>query len=245
MRKFPLNLPTILAQALGLTLSLGLVACDGDDGSSDTVADSTDSTGDGDGDSSGDGGECVDAPEECLRFVNCIGEIVPSQRETVESEYGVDGSCWCGSVDEINNCYATCVDQLNTAIKNNPTVSACHEKSCTLEELDPAEPYGPIIDGSCPDWNGNPQVPMEMPFGVPGGFCSPACSGIAQSCPEHNQTAADGTCYLSLGDTSYCVSRCWVDPTVIGGTQCQCGATCQPQGGPDGEGNLRGICTFE
>jgi hypothetical protein len=81
--------------------------------------------------------------------------------------------------------------------------------------------------------------------GVPGGFCSPPCTGVANSCPEHTQTAAAGTCGLNLGGEDHCFSRCWVDPNVIGGTQCQCGATCQPSGGPDGEGNLRGICTFE
>ena len=69
--------------------------------------------------------------------------------------------------------------------------------------------------------------------------------GLGNFCPNHDQTTAVGTCYIVLGDTNYCISRCYVDSEVIGGTQCQCGATCQPYGGPDGEGNMRGLCTFE
>lgn len=245
MRRFPLISITFLA------LSFGLVACDnGKDDSSSENADDT--TGDGDGDSgdgdTGDGdGEagCFDAPAECLRFVECIGAIVPDQQATVEGQFGEDGSCWCGTEQEAQDCYKTCIDQLDTAIENNPTVSACHESKCSIDELDPEQPYGPITNGSCPDWNGKPQQPFDGPLGLPGGYCAPECSGIAMSCPEHTQTSADGTCYLIAGDKSYCVSLCWVDPTVVGGTQCQCGATCQPYGGPDGDGNLRGICTFE
>jgi hypothetical protein len=104
-----------------------------------------------------------------------------------------------------------------------------------------------VSNNSCPAWNGASQLPVVNPFGLPGSVCAPACSGIAQSCPNHSQTAAPGTCYLAVGGTNYCVSRCYVDSAVIfpGSAQCQCGATCQPHGPSDGEGNLRGICTFE
>jgi hypothetical protein len=250
MRKTRLNSMSFLAQALGLALSFGLVACDGDDGSE--MADTnnaTESNGDGDGDATGDGdgdGDgCVEPPEQCLRFVECIGAIVPEQQPAVEAQYGAEGSCWCDGVDAANECFTTCVQQLDTAITNNPTESACHASSCSLDELDPAEPYGPIVGGACSDWNGNPQVPTQNLFGIAGGFCSPACGGIAKSCPEHSQTSAKGTCGFVSNGVEQCMSQCWVDPTIIGGTQCQCGATCQPSGGPDGEGNLRGICTFE
>ena len=245
MRKFPL----ISITFLGLALSFGLVACDGGDDEGSEAADDTTGDGDGDetpGDGDGDGdGECFEAPPECLRFVSCIGAIVPEQQAGVEAEYGAEGSCWCGTEDEAVECYQTCVAQLDLAIENNPTVSACHENSCALEDLDPTQPYGPITNNSCSDWNGNPQMPFQNPFGLEGGFCAPACSGLAMACPEHSQTSADGTCYIIVGEDSYCASRCYVDPTIIGGTQCQCGATCQPHGGADGEGNLRGICTFE
>ena len=46
-------------------------------------------------------------------------------------------------------------------------------------------------------------------------------------------------------DVNYCASRCYVDPEFHGGHQCACGATCQPHGSQDGEGQLRGLCTFE
>jgi hypothetical protein len=255
MRRFPLVSITFLA----LSVSLGSSACKSPgedegtadaevgDGDGDQTGDGDgDQTGDGDGDQTGDGDPgCYPAPEVCLRFINCIGALVPDQLEMVEDQFGEGGSCWCGGEEMAQDCYATCVTQLDTAIMNNPTESACHENVCSLDELDAAQPYGPITNGSCPDWSGQPQMPMNSPFGIPGGFCSPKCSGLAMSCPEHTQTAADGTCYIIIGEDAYCVSQCWVDPTVVGGTQCQCGATCQPYGGPDGEGNLRGICTFE
>jgi hypothetical protein len=255
MRRFPLNSITFL----GLAMSFGLVACpsdSGDEGMADgTEAEAEAEVGDGDGDENGDGDPtsgdgdgdpgCYPAPDECLRFINCIGALAPDQLPTVEEQFGEGGACWCSGDAMAQECYATCVMQLETAIMNSPTVAECHENYCTLDELDPAQPYGPITNGSCPDWNGQPQMPIQGPFGIAGGFCSPACSGLAMSCPEHTQTAADGTCYIIIGDESYCVSQCWVDPTIVGGTQCQCGATCQPYGGPDGEGNLRGICTYE
>lgn len=254
MRRFPLLSITFL----GLALSFGLVACTDDGGAEAAETNTENGDGDGDDDPTGDGDDdptsegdgdgetgCFDAPEQCLRFVECIGGIVPEQQAVVEAEYGAEGSCWCGTDAEAQACFKTCVDQLDLALENNPTVSACHENNCALEDLDPEQPYGPITNGSCSTWNGNPQQPFMNPLGLPGGFCAPECSGIAKSCPEHTQTAAKGTCYLVGGGTSYCVSLCWVDPVVIGGTQCQCGATCQPYGAPDGEGNMRGICTFE
>jgi hypothetical protein len=262
MRHFPLMTFTFL----GLALSLSVAACQDDTGM-DTMATSAETTnGDGDGDSgdgdgdSGDGdgdadtndtGECVtEQPPICEQFVRCIGALVPDQLPTVEEQYGVDGSCWCGTVDEANECFATCTEQVDNAIMSNPTEQQCHESVCGIEELDPNEPYGPIVNGACAPYMGEggdmlPQDPIMSPFGVPGGFCAPPCSGLANYCPESAQTSAQGTCYLQLGMTLYCISRCYVDPTVVGGTQCQCGATCQPQGGADGEGNLRGICTFE
>ncbi len=253
MRKF--RLISFIAPAFGLALSLGLVACT-DDGGDDEMAEETSgdgdgdedpTTGDGDGDDPTTGGECVEAPEECLRLVECIGEVLPAQQAAVEAEYGADGSCWCGTVDEINACFTTCLEQLDLAIDSFPTETACHPKSCSLEELDPSQPYGPVENGACPEWSGLEQIPLDQPFGIAGSVCSPPCSGVAQTCPDHNQTVAAGTCYLTVGDTNYCVTRCYVNSVDIfpSGTQCQCGARCQPQGGADGEGNLRGICTFE
>jgi hypothetical protein len=260
------NSPLMTLTFLGLALSLTLAACDDkDDAGVDTMTDDTSGDGDGDsgdgdgdsgdgdgeaGDGDGDTGECFTQPPECEQFVRCISALVPSQMEAVEEQYGPSGSCWCGSEDEAQGCYATCLSELEKALISSPTESACHENVCALEDLDADQPYGPIVDGACSPYisaQGEPieQVPFMSPFGVPGGFCAPECSGLANFCPESSQTSADGTCYISSGGTDYCVSLCYVDPTVIGGTQCQCGATCQPQGGADGEGNLRGICTFE
>ncbi|MFO7566689.1 MAG: hypothetical protein R6X02_28860 [Enhygromyxa sp.] len=257
MRKFP----SISITFLGLALSFGLVACNDDggddgmadgtgdgDGDGDQTGDGDGETGDGDGDETGDGDPgCFEAPDVCLRFVSCIGDILPEQQDAVSDEYGEGGSCWCSGEDKAQECYSTCVNQLDAAIEQFPTASACHPKSCGLDELDPEQPYGPVVNGSCPEWSGLEQIPLNNPFGIAGSVCSPPCSGIAQSCPDHTQTVAEGTCYLTVGDTNYCVSRCWVNSVDIfpSGTQCQCGATCQPVGGADGEGNLRGVCTFE
>lgn len=185
---------------------------------------------------------CYEAPAECLTFVNCIAALVPEQAEVVAQVFGEGGSCWCDSTeDEAQECFITCVEQLEAALDAEPTESACHEQSCSLDELDPNQPYGPAVNGECPLG----QTWLQSPFGIPGSYCAPPCEGLGNVCPQHDQTAAQGTCYIAAGEDTYCALRCWVDPKVVGGTQCHCGARCQPQGAPDGEGNLRGLCTFE
>lgn len=248
---------------LSLLGVLTLAACPAGDDEADTMADTTtgpDGDGDGDGDpgdgdgepgdGDGDTGECFEQPAICAQFVRCVAALAPDSAMTVEEQYGADGSCWCGTDAEANECYNTCISQVADALEGFPTEAECHESVCYLEDLDPTQPYGPIMNGSCPDYTSAqdemiPQMPIMNPIGVPGGFCSPQCSGLANYCPEHTQTSAQGTCYLVLGQDNYCITRCYVDSTIVGGTQCQCGATCQPQGAPDGEGNMRGICTFE
>lgn len=253
MRKFPL----ITVSILGLALGLSVTAC-GDTAADDsmTMGDTMSSGGDGDGDPSGDGdptgntGECYDQPAECALFVECIAALVPGQLEGVEAQYGAEGSCWCGTEAQAQECFVTCVTEVDKAVATSPTEPACHENKCSLEELDPDQPYGPVENGSCSPYigpMGDPiaQMAFMNPFGIAGSFCSPKCSGLANACPEHTQTSADGQCYITVGEDGYCVSRCYVDPNVLGGTQCQCGARCQPTGAPDGDGNMRGICTFE
>ena len=186
-----------------------------------------------------------DAPPDCLLFVECIAALAPDQEAAIEEMYGAEGTCWCGTDEEAQDCYATCVAELENARSTFPTESACHESSCSLGELDPNQPYGPVMNGACPNYDGAPQQPLVEPLGLPGNVCAPACTGAAMYCPEHSQTSASGTCYISSGNVNLCVARCYVDSTVVGGTQCQCGATCQPHGAPDGEGNMRGVCTFE
>jgi hypothetical protein len=207
--------------------------------------------GDGDGNGDGDGGAqvCWDAPQTCLDFIQCAEAVVPQQIDAIEAQFGVGGSCWCDNTEEAAQaCYETCREQLASAVEDNPTEPLCHGQYCPIEELDPTQPYGPVTDGTCPNFgNNSPQRPVENPFGLPGSFCAPKCSGIAKYCVDHPQTIAEGTCFLTIDDTDYCVARCWVDPYHLGktGTQCQCGARCQPYGAPDGDGNLRGICTYE
>ncbi len=250
MRAFARPIPGLGLFAL-LSLSLGCTErsqCDESPGQCVNIG-ATDTGDDGADEQGGDEGEeiCVDPPQECLRLVECVDAIAPEQRLEVEQRYGAEGSCWCGTVDEINACYTTCLSQLDAAITNYPTESACHPRSCELDELNRDEPYGPVEDGSCPTLMGLEQIPLEQPLGLPGSVCAPPCAGIAQTCWDHSQTVAAGTCMLTIGDENYCVARCWVNSAQIypSGTQCQCGATCQPHGGADGEGNLRGICTFE
>jgi hypothetical protein len=178
-----------------------------------------------------------------------MGVVLPDLLEDIEADYGENGTCWCGTEAEAQLCYETCVTQVELALESNPTETACQSQVCGLDELDPTQPYGPVIDGACADYDAGqgvmaPQVPIMNPLGLPGSFCSPKCEDGTNQCPESNQTSADGTCYLTLGMENYCISRCYVDSTLIGGNQCQCGARCQPQG-TDGEGNMRGICTFE
>ena len=200
------------------------------------------------GDADGESPQCWSAPKECRQLLECVSASNPAQLQALEVQYGEGGSCWCDtSQPEAQACYESCVDQLAQAIEQNPTEPRCHGRYCAIEELDPTQPYGPVAeDGSCPNYGNSPQLPLQNPFDLPGSVCAPKCGGIAKYCPEHTQTTADGTCYVVVDDVQYCVARCWVDPLHFGptGTQCQCGARCQPFGGPDAEGNLRGICTF-
>lgn len=248
MRKFPL----ISASILALVTFAG---CDsGNDTGSDDVADTSDDNTDNTDNTeigTDDDGGCYEQPPECAQFLLCIDAIIPGQGASLEAQYGTDGSCWCGSEADAVACYNTCRDEIEKGKDNFPTVKYCHENWCELDELNLEEPYGPINGGSCDPYLGAdgetmvPQYPVMNPFGVAGSFCTPECSGIANACPEHTQTSATGTCYLIQNNQELCISRCYVNSEAIGGTQCQCGATCQPQGAPDGEGNMRGICTFE
>ena len=199
------------------------------------------------GDESGGSGctATTEVPDECLRWVGCVAALTPAEAAAAEAEYGAEGSCWCGTEAEASACYQDCLAGLSAANDSDPTESACHASSCSLAELDPSEPYGPVVDGACPDWNDEPQVPVVDPFGLSGSYCAPACSGLANFCPDHAQSTAGGTCYLVVGETELCVSRCYVDPNHLGGNQCPCGATCKPYGSPDGEGHARGLCLFD
>jgi hypothetical protein len=193
-----------------------------------------------------DTADCMyEAPEECLRFVDCFSTLFPEDAASFEEEYGVDGSCWCGTQNDAQVCLASCTTQLESALEAYPTVGQCQADYCPLSELDPTQPYGPVVNGACPNYDGAPQLPLVEPLGLPGNTCSPECTGLANYCPESSQTTAQGTCYIQSGSDLLCVSRCFVDSTLVGGSQCQCGATCQPYGPPDGEGNMRGVCLFE
>ncbi len=227
-----------------LSMTAGVIACDkGDDegATTDDVGDgdgdTTTDTGDGDGatatTTTGDSGGCFDQPPECAQLIECLGVILPSQDL---ADYDVDGSCWCGTEAEALECYDVCVSQLDAAITQNPTVGECHGRYCPIEELDAAQPYGPPPCTA-------PAVLMDS-LPVAGSYCAPPCGGVAQACPEHTQTIAAGQCTWG-GEPNLCALSCYVDPFVFAsGTQCQCGAVCQPYGGADGDGNLRGICTF-
>lgn len=228
-----------------LVLSATVFACDGgdDDGDGDTVGDGDgDSTGDGDGDTTaettngdGDTNGCFEQPAECAQLIECLGVILPSQDL---SAFEPDGSCWCGTEAEAVECYNTCVQQLEVAVDQNPTEGACHGRTCPIEELDSEQPYGP------PPCSGDSMELQGLP--IAGSYCAPPCGGFAKDCPEHSQTIAEGTCYWNGGDNGYCALWCYVDPFIYAsGTQCQCGATCQPYGPNDGSGNQRGICSFE
>jgi hypothetical protein len=235
--------------ALKYMLWLPLFACAIESGCTTEPSPSGEAPGDDADNDNGDASQqCWDAPAECLQLLECASVLVPEQLEALAAQYGEGGSCWCDNTEAAaQTCYETCVEQLRQAIEQNPTEPLCHGQYCPIEELDPEQPYGPVSDGTCPNYGNSPQLPLQNPFSLPGSVCAPKCGGIAKLCPDHPQTTADGTCYIAMGDTDYCVARCWVDPMYFGasGTQCQCGARCQPFGGPDGEGNLRGICTFE
>lgn len=205
-----------------------------DEGSEESDGESSDDEPTDGSDSNDDSSNCFEQPAECGQLIECLAVLLPGQ-DLGDFEPG--GSCWCGTEEEAAACYQTCVDQLESAVADNPTLVECHGRYCPIEELEPNEPYGPP-----PCANG---LTLLDDLPVPGSYCAPACEGLAEACIEHSQTIAQGTCMWS-GNPNLCAMRCYVDPYIFAsGTQCQCGATCQPYGGVDGDGNARGICTFE
>jgi hypothetical protein len=221
--------------APGDELADALAESGGAAGESDVAA--TDDAGD-DTDTSG----CFPQSAECAQMIECLDVLVP---DADLDDFNPEGACWCGSEAEASACHELCVEQLALAVEQHPTLGACHGRACPLDELDTTVPYRP--------WPCTGQHELEFPSDpadapVPGSYCAPICgTGFAAGdCPDHPQTVAEGTCFWIAGDVELCALRCFVDPFLYAsGSQCQCGATCQPYGGNDGDGNARGICTFE
>ena len=193
--------------------------------------------------------ECVPVPEICQRFLRCVDALVPEQSGPIGELLGEGSECWCdGDPASAAACAQTCTEELDKALEVEPTEVACHASSCAIDEHDDTQPYGPILAGECnlylsgADWL--EQDPLYEPLGLAGSFCSPSCDGIALVCPDNAQTTAEGSCFIADPEGNQCVSRCFVDSTLHGGNQCPCGATCQPYGTPDGDGHVRGICTY-
>jgi hypothetical protein len=195
------NPPLMTLTFLGLALSLSVAACDDKD-DADTMGDGDSETGDGDGDTGdgdpgdgdGDTGECYNQPPECEVFVRCIGALVPSQLEGVEQMYGAEGSCWCGTEDAAQGCYATCLSEVAKALESSPTESQCHDSVCGIEDLDPDQPYGPIMGGACTPYiseQGEPidQVPFMNPIGDRSSTASHAATSTRRSSAERNASA--------------------------------------------------------
>ena len=196
----------------------------------------------GSGSGSDEAGCATPQSEVCAELLVCLGAAIPDQVDAATAQFGADGPCWCGDQQVADICTQSCTDQLEATHAAFPDVPACGEEPpCSL---DPSAPYGPPSNGVCPDYMGMPQMPFVDPFGLSGSYCAPACQGIAESCPPQGQTSAEGTCFIN-GNPSLCALRCYVDPEVVGGEQCQCGATCVPDGTTDGEGHQRGLCLFQ
>ena len=127
--------------------------------------------------------------------------------------------------------------------------AGCDRTSKKADPKPPADtcvgqPYSPVQGGSCTPFMGEDRFPFVDPAGLKGSYCAPPCTGIAKACPAVKNTSAEGTCFFITGDTEYCTAWCRVDAPP-GSPQCPCGATCQPYGPNDKDGNLRGVCLFK
>jgi hypothetical protein len=195
---------------------------------------SSDTTG-GDESSSDTADGCIAQPEQCHRMIECLDTAYPGLDL---SEFEVDGACWCGGMEEAEDCLEVCLSQLDTVVTQYPTISECHGRYCPLEELNIDEPYGPSPCGA--------ELTELLGLPVPGGYCAPDCDEVTQTCPGHSQTTAQGTCMFTGNPNNLCALRCYVDPYLFTlGNQCHCGAICRPYGGVDGDGHARGICTYD
>ena len=106
------------------------------------------------------------------------------------------------------------------------------------------QPYSPVQAGACTPFDGQPRFAFVDPAGLLGNYCAPACLGVAQTCPDVAGTSAEGKCFFVKDGTQHCAAWCRIDAPA-GSAQCPCGATCQPYGPPDDDGNLRGVCLFK
>src|SRR5690606_13893766 len=73
---------------------------------------------------------CYPPHEICLRFIDCIGQVSPDQHASVQEMYGEGGECWCNDDAQAEQCYSTCVNELEKAIDAFPTAQMCHESWC-------------------------------------------------------------------------------------------------------------------
>lgn len=184
-------------------------------------------------------GECQLPLPVCTVVLDCVEVVAPDALAELEAQFGESSDCWCSGDGAAAACAQACQELLGGIVTTEP---ACQLDSCPLEELDPRQPYGPVVDGVCPDYNNGPQQPFINPLGLPGSFCAPIHGGITDYCPDHEQTVAKGEGYLIGPDNnSYCALLCTLDHQVGDGPQCPCGARCQPVGSQEG----KGICTWE
>src|SRR5690606_9449768 len=68
------------------------------------------------------------------------GQIVPAQYDAVQAMYGEGGACWCNGDDQAQECYGTCVTELEKAIDAFPTAQMCHQSWCRSRISIPTSP---------------------------------------------------------------------------------------------------------
>lgn len=97
---------------------------DSDSGSSDEDSEDTDpDDSDSETDTSGDTDDtCLDQPKQCADLIACL-EVVLPDIDVSSIEEG--GSCWCGTVQQAQDCLQHCIDQLEIVEQQFSDVEVC------------------------------------------------------------------------------------------------------------------------
>lgn len=92
-----------------------------------------------------------EAPEVCLRYVDCVQVVDAKAGAEAEARYGAQGSCWGGDEVAAAGCLALCDEHLRGHAAMSPEVAACDaagiESDVEFEigeaVIDPEDPFGP------------------------------------------------------------------------------------------------------
>lgn len=160
--------------------------------------DPTNATGTGD-DPTGGGTDTGGEPasrEVCDRYLECLAVTAPDALPSAQQGFGEDGTCWQGSLAEMQQCIDACTTALQQAHDFHPDEPNCAlcddnddcpaDQTCTGNECRPAD---------CGDFNIDANEVCDDP-----NYCDDDCLGPAECGPLSGAgCGADESCVYTMG----------------------------------------------